>query len=296
MKAVHKSAFISSVCPKRRTMLHSHLTRHKTLRLFALALSFLLLATSLGGCASASANRPDFSSESDLPVFGDGTESTSGEDKPDERPMVAMTFDDGPHNVRTKQIVDELNKYGYHATFFVVGNRVDGTAYSGGEAMVYAIEAGNEIGIHGYTHEIYYDACADREYHQELSLTAQAIRERYHAYPINLMRPVGGKITKDRANECSYSVIKWDVDSEDWKYRSLKDDENFHENVNTIVENVLSTVREGSIILMHDIYESTYDATVIILKRLNEMGYNVVTVSELLGDDLAPGTIYHSGH
>ena len=275
-------------------MLHSHLTRPKTLRLFALALSFLLLATSLGGCASASGNRPDSSSESDLPVFGDGTESTSEEDKPDERPMVAMTFDDGPHNVRTKQIVDELNKYGYHATFFVVGNRVDGTDYSGGEAMVYAIEAGNEIGIHGYTHEIYYDACTDGEYHQELSLTAQAIRERYHAYPINLMRPVGGKITKDRANACPYSVIKWDVDSEDWKYRSLKDDENFHENVNTIVENVLSTVREGSIILMHDIYESTYDAVVIILERLYAEGYDVVTVSELLGDSLEAGRKYSS--
>ena len=48
---------------------------------------------------------------------------------------VALTFDDGPHNVRTKAIVDELSKYGYEATFFVVGNRVDGKAYNGAEAL-----------------------------------------------------------------------------------------------------------------------------------------------------------------
>lgn len=297
MKAVHKSAFISSVCPKRRIMLQSHLTRPSALRLFAFALSVLLLCPILVGCGSASGSRSDFfTSESDLPVLGDGTESSAGEDKPDDRPMVAMTFDDGPHNVRTKLIVDELNKYGYHATFFVVGNRVDGTEYAGGEAMVYAIEAGNEIGIHGYTHLNYYDSCTDEEYRQELSFTESAIRERYHAYPISLMRPVGGKITEDRVNECPYAVIKWDVDSEDWRYKSLKDDDDFDQNVNIIVENVLSSVREGSIILLHDIHESTLYATIIILERLHEMGYNVVTVSELLSNDLAPGTVYHSGY
>ena len=68
---------------------------------------------------------------------------------------VAITFDDGPHNVRTVKIVDELAKYGFHATFFVVGNRVDGSAYNGSSAVKYAIENGNEIAIHGYTHEKY---------------------------------------------------------------------------------------------------------------------------------------------
>lgn len=269
---------------------------HFSLRFLAIMLILFLLSPSLLSCGNASGARGDFfPDESDLPVDNSGSESSSV-DEPDTRPKVAITFDDGPHTVRTKLIVDELNKYGYHATFFVVGNRVDGTEYPGGEAMIYAIESGNEIGIHGYTHLNYYDSCTDKEYHQELSFTAQAIRERYHAYHIKLMRPVGGNITEERANECPYAVIKWDVESDDWKYKSLKDDEDFEENVNAIANNVLSSVREGSIILLHDIHESTLYATVIILERLHEMGYNVVTVSELLGNNLHPGEIYYNGY
>ena len=57
----------------------------------------------------------------------------------------------------------------------------------------------------------------------------------------------------------------------------------------------MSSVKDGSIILLHDIYASTYDATVIILKRLYEEGYEVVSVSELLGAKRASGKLYTSG-
>ena len=86
------------------------------------------------------------------------------------RPKVALSFDDGPHNVRTKLIVDELAKYDYKATFFVVGNRVDGTEYNGREGLRYAIDAGCEIGIHGYTHKKYYNTCSDADYEYELHM------------------------------------------------------------------------------------------------------------------------------
>ena len=84
-------------------------------------------------------------------------------------------------------------------------------------------------------------------------------------------------------------VILWDIDSEDWRYKS---GENAEENINTIVENVMSQVHEGGIILMHDIYDNTLEATKIILKRLNEEGYNVVSVAELLGEEMQPGKSY----
>ena len=64
--------------------------------------------------------------------------------------------------------------------------------------------------------------------------------------------------------------------------------------MNRIVENVMSQVQNGDIVLMHEIYESTVDATKIILQRLYEEGYEVVTVSELLGDELEAGRLYHS--
>lgn len=199
---------------------------------------------------------------------------------------VAITYDDGPHNVRTKAIVDELAKYGFNATFFVVGNRVDGTAYNGSSALKYAASKGNEIAIHAYTHENYYNECSDKTYEKELSLTYDAIKEAVPNANIKLMRPVGGAITQERIESCDYSVVLWNVDSLDWKYKG-----DGKENVDTIVSNVMSAVKDGSIILMHDIHENTCKATVEILKQLNAQGYEVVTVSELLGNP-RPGVRY----
>lgn len=246
----------------------------------------VLLCGLLLGC-TASGEREDVNETN-------GNGITPPSSTPD-RPRVALTFDDGPHNVRTKQIVDELNQYGYHATFFVVGNRVDGTEYSGGEAMQYAAENGNEIGIHGYTHQYDYSDCSDQTYRNEVLWTDEEICKKIPGYKVRLMRPIGGSITSDRAEQSEYSVILWSVDSEDWKYKRDADDAEHEQHVETIVDNVLSTVSDGDIILMHDIYQNTYEAVVILLQRLNELGYDVVTVSELLGDDMQCGTIYRRG-
>lgn len=198
---------------------------------------------------------------------------------------VALTFDDGPHVERTKMLADELAKYGYHATFFVVGNRVDGSKYSGGEAMKYAASKGNEIGIHAYTHDIYYNK-EPAKYEEEIRKTEAAIKSVVPGYKVKLLRPAGGNITDVQVAASKYSIIMWDVDSEDWRYRS---DEN---GVDIIVENVMSQVKDGSIILMHDIYENSYLAAVEIIRRLHEEGYEVVTVSELIGNDIQAGTKY----
>ena len=235
--------------------------------------------------------RQDIDSDSDAPDVGDNGTGNKQYTK-----RVALTFDDGPHVTRTKAIVDELNKYGYHATFFVVGNRVDGTEYSGGNAMKYAYDAGNEIAIHGYTHSVYYNSCTDSEYNAELSNTVKAIQKYIPDYEVKLMRPIGGAITAERVEECDYSVIMWNVDSLDWKYKySDSTAEDSKEKLDTIVNTVMSQVSDGSIILFHDIYQSTLDATIEIIRRLHEEGYDIVTVSELIGDDLQPGVRYSKG-
>ena len=196
---------------------------------------------------------------------------------------VAITYDDGPHNVNTVKIVDELAKYGFHATFFVVGNRIDGTAYNGAKALKYVASKGNEIAIHGYTHKQddkhYYDTCDNATYKAELGNTLNAILEQVPDAKIRLMRPVGGRITEDRIKSSQYSVVMWSVDSNDWQYKNGGE-----EGVTAIVDNVMSQVENGSIILMHDIYQNTYLATKEILKQLHDQGYEVVTVSALLGN------------
>ena len=198
---------------------------------------------------------------------------------------VAITYDDGPHNVNTVKIVDELAKYGFNATFFVVGNRIDGTEYNGAKTLKYVASKGNEIAIHGYSHlqnaEHYYDTCSDATFRSELGDTKSVILKHVPNANIKLMRPVGGRITNERIKSCEYSVVMWSVDSNDWRYKNSDE-----KGVEVIVDNVMSQVKNGSIILMHDIYENTYLATQKILKELNNQGYEVVTVSELLGNPL----------
>ena len=216
---------------------------------------------------------------------GTGANKPAKTDKPNPygKKRVAITYDDGPHTTRTKLIADELEKYGFHATFFVVGNRVDGTKYNGGEAMLYALEKGNEIAIHGYTHTAYYDSCSDEVYAYEISQTLKAIQKLKAGYTPTLMRPIGGAINAERISSCEYSVIMWSVDSLDYKNSAING------GVENIVNNVMSNVKDGDIILMHDIYENTYEASRIILKRLYDEGYEVLTVSELLGSKLESG-------
>ena len=248
----------------------------------------VLLAISclpIAGCLHAEAHR-EFPTE----------EETTEENKPvDTRPRVALTFDDGPSSITTKPIVDELNKYGYHATFFVVGNRVDYTTGqdNGAAAMVYAYENGNEIGIHGYTHQADYASCSDDIYEYEIYQTLNAIQARIPGYEVRLMRAVGGSISNERIVSNEFAVIDWSIDTLDWTLRTPAGDA---ETIEKIVNNALDGIEDGDIILMHDIYNNTYEATVILLARLNEMGFNVVTVSELLGDDLKPGRLYRQAN
>ena len=285
---------------------------HRTrlfLRVCALFILSALALTSLCGCeigeyeelstrknyknSSSPVTRPTGNTNNNANNNGNQGNQGNSNNNSSGAKRVALTFDDGPHNVRTKAIVDELAKYGYRATFFVVGNRVDGTAYNGAEALKYAHDHGNEIAIHGYTHAVYYHNCEQDRYERELSNTYNAIKDVAKNASVRLMRPIGGNITEERVASCPYSVIMWSVDSEDWKYKGRGDNgELAEQNINTIVENVMSQVKSGDIILMHDIYENTYEAAKIIIERLHTEGYQLVTVSELLGSDLRAGTKY----
>ena len=286
----------------------------KLLRLVSI---IVLLALFFGGCTSVEAGEnedvsndtppaqeqpqpPQSDTEDSGNQNSDSSSDNNNNDTPPPAPSkkrVALTFDDGPHNVYTKKIVDALAQYGAHATFFVVGNRVDGGAYNGRAGIEYAIANGHEIGIHGYTHTKYYNNCSDTDFNYELSKTFSAIGAVSPTTSVKLMRPIGGAITEGRVDSCPYAVIMWNVDSEDWKNKYSSDDTEAmrQEKAQRIADNVLSTIKENGIILMHDIYESTYDALLIVLDRLYAQGYEVVTVSELLGDKLKTGEKYYSG-
>jgi peptidoglycan/xylan/chitin deacetylase (PgdA/CDA1 family) len=204
---------------------------------------------------------------------------------------VAITIDDGPYTTLQKKFVDEMAKYNGHATFYVVGNRVGKTA---GNGLVYAVENGWEIGIHAWTHDYYYSSCTDEKYVEEISKTAAVIEKYLPGYKIRTMHPPGGMIKNERVSASEYAVVLWDVDSNDWKYVGRGDSVR-EKNIETIVNNVMKSVKNGSIVLMHELYSNSYEAYCEILRRLDEQGYEFVTVSELLGEKYKSGKKFWSG-
>lgn len=231
--------------------------------------------------------------ENDGANTGDGNGNT--DEKPDDTPKkrVAITLDDGPHAGLQKKFIDEMAKYGGAATFFVVGNRIE-TNSGSGAGLAYAVQNGWEIGIHAWTHTAYFDSCAEDVYQNEVKLTSDMIKKYVPGYDIKLLRPPGGQISSSRAKASPYAIIRWDVDTLDYNYASTAESVQA-QNVQSIVDNAMAQVRDGSIILMHELYQNSFLAYCEILRQLDEQGYEFVTVSELLGDKLEAGKVFNHG-
>ena len=202
---------------------------------------------------------------------------------------VAFTFDDGPHSTYTRKFVDKLVSYGGKATWFVVGNRIDAET---GADLKYAVDQGMEIGIHAWTHEFYFDRNPDK-LDDELDKTAAKIKEVTGVEP-TLFRPPGGNFTDKQVAAVRYPVILWSVDTEDWKNKSTDTEELRAQNIQKTVDRIMRETKDGSIVLMHEIYSNSYDAFCLAIDRLSKEGYVFVTVSELIGDELRPGHRYSS--
>lgn len=201
----------------------------------------------------------DLPPETQLPIVDD-----NGVD-PD-KPMIALTFDDGPNGSTTERIVEILEAYDARATFFVVGSRVSGEVQK--KAMTKAIDAGCEIGCHTYSHPRMWDL-TEETLQNEINDCKNAVSELVGA-EIKYFRPSGGNLP-DFVYDCGYPIILWSVDTEDWKSRDSEQ----------ICKNIKENVFDGCIILMHDLYSSTADACEEIIPWLDEQGYQMVTVSEL---------------
>lgn len=180
--------------------------------------------------------------------------------------VIALTFDDGPSNKPTSKILDALKKYKGHATFFVLGQRVQ--YYP--EIVHRAIKEGHEIGNHTWDHPLLTKATKEKA-KKEIEDTDQLIKE-LTGYDTSLIRPPYGAISEELKKEQEKEIVLWTIDPQDWKYH----------NKNKIVKKVMTEAKDESIILMHDIYDISADAAVEIIKQLTEDNYQLVTVSQLL--------------
>ena len=191
--------------------------------------------------------------------------------------MVALTFDDGPDAKTTPQALDILKKYGVKATFFMLGQNV----VSNLDIVKRVKNEGHQIGIHTWDHPVLTKLPMETV-KKEIFDTQTAIYNVVGIKP-TITRPPYGAINTTIQNAIDQSFIMWNVDSLDWKTRNTK----------AIMQEVAKT-QPGSIILMHDIHQTSIDAIPSVIQYLQNNGYTLVTVDELLEGQLEPHRLYYS--
>jgi peptidoglycan/xylan/chitin deacetylase (PgdA/CDA1 family) len=183
---------------------------------------------------------------------------------------LALTFDDGPDSHVTPQVLDILRRHKVRATFYVVGSRV-----AGNEALLRQMyQDGHEIGNHSWNHADLTTLNA-MQIQQQISSTQAAVAGAGVPPPTTFRPPYGAVNAVVRAN-VPLTIVRWNVDPEDWNAKEAKD----------VVSKVESTAKPGAVIDMHDIHQQTADA---LDQLLNDFApkYQLVTVSELF--NLPPG-------
>lgn len=194
-------------------------------------------------------------------VEADGTAELTEEIK-----YVALTFDDGPRRSTTERLLDGLKERGAAATFFLVGEEI-----AGNEDLIARMGAeGHQVGNHTWSH-VRLEDVSQAVMLDEISRTDKAIGTILGGSGYWL-RPPYGLVKAGTEHLVTVPMIKWSVDPRDWESR----------NKEKIVSAVLSSVSDGSIILLHDIYPTSVDAALEIVDRLQAEGYWFVTVKELL--------------
>lgn len=184
----------------------------------------------------------------------------------DSPPLVALTFDDGPRNKTTGPLLDGLALREVPATFFLVGSRIDGS-----EALIERMAAdGHQIGIHTYDHVIVTDLSRG-DFDLQVGKTRAKLTNILGDGSFWL-RPPYGIVDSSVEQWCDCPLVLWSVDPEDWK----------DQDVDRIVASVLEHVRDGDIILMHDIFESSVEAALRVVDALLAQGYCFVTVEQLM--------------
>ena len=204
---------------------------------------------------------------------------------------VALTFDDGPHDKYTPEILDILAEYNAKATFFVIGKNAE--TYP--ELVKREYDEGHEIGNHTYSHPAMNKISVERIV-EEISKTQAVIESITGQKPV-LFRSPGGYLNDDiirtiESSECKPVLWSWRQDTKDWSRPP----------VSSVVKTVIDNLRDGDIILFHDYNQKgspTPDALREILPELQKRGYSFVTVSELASlfekDDSTTETDNRSG-
>lgn len=195
------------------------------------------------------------------------------------RPMVALTYDDGPGQY-TEKLLECLKENNAKATFYMLGQNAEQFP----EIVKQLKDAGMELGNHTYDHQILTTLSED-QISDEIR-NADAAIEKGAGVPADSLRPPGGSLDETVQELAGMPIIKWSLDTKDWKTKS--EDKTY--------QKVIDNVQDGSVVLMHDIHEWSVNASLRLIPELVEKGYKLVTVQELAeakGIKLEDGEVYY---
>ena len=200
-------------------------------------------------------------------------------DETKQRPMIALTFDDGPGEY-TEELINCLVENNAKATFFMLGQNVE--AYP--EIAKELSDAGMELGNHSYSHPDLVTIGAEAAA-QQVSNTDAALKAAT-GFEATVMRPPGGSFNDSVKAAIDHPLIIWSIDTRDWATKS--EDQTY--------QVVMDNAQDGSVVLMHDIHEWSVKAAIRMIPDLIVKGFKLVTVSELAeakGKTLQSGDAYY---
>ncbi len=184
----------------------------------------------------------------------------------EEPPKIAITFDDGPSSQCTGRLLDGLKERNVKATFFLIGEN----AKENPELVRRLDEEGHLIGNHTY-HHVEITKVSDEEAKKEILDTNKVITS-ITGKSVEYMRPPFGLWQRNLEMEIEVLPVMWTIDPLDWTT----------ENVDEIVNKVVTEAEENDIILLHDCYDSSVDAALRIIDILQKKGFEFVTVDQLI--------------
>lgn len=197
------------------------------------------------------------------------------------KPMVALTFDDGPHYKYTPQILDALKKYNGAATFFMLGPRVPECQ----SVIKRMVEEGHQLGNHTYNHKSLVKLNLT-DLTNEVEGTNREL-QKVVGQTSHVVRPPYGACNDFVRQNVNCPLINWCIDTQDWKTK----------NTPSIIQEATKNVHDGDIILMHDIYATTANAVEEICRILTNKGYQLVTIDEMFeakGITPVNGKVYYN--
>ena len=181
--------------------------------------------------------------------------------------LIALTYDDGPNNEYTPELLDVLKEEDAKATFFVLGSKAE--YYP--EIIQRIIAEGHQIGNHSFDHKQFI-TLSSTQLQSEINKTNNILEE-IIGEPPSVIRTPYGEVTDKIKETVDMPIILWDIDTLDWKTNSSAD---------KVYNSIISKAQDGDIILMHDIFPICVQATKRVIERLKEEGYVFVTVETLI--------------